>query len=437
MSTQIYNTLSYTDLTIKKTMNKAQKIAYCPAVTPLDLSGHVVPAGRKYAEAVELYATTGLPMRCIAEICEVTPRGLSAYIGRNHRQLLYARYGLNIGDCETDTLKIRPVRGQSYRSHIKYKDAIEACGDIAYIEYNVSQIARLFGLSGPALSSQLRVHYPDVIPARERLRKRLGLADNAHRGARKISNDVYEEALRMYRNTDMTIPQVAEKCDVSKGGLVQYMRFYHKEIIKYKEEKRCAAKESKSTRIAGQLSGNGRLYGPKSGTVERYAPAVELYRTTFKSIPEIAAETGVSVSGLRNYLKQWQGEAGKIDHRRSSKASDKYAAAIASLSVNARPVASVAAEYGLNPDVFRRYLKTNAPHLIPSACTAREKYKDAVNEYATTSESLKNIAQRHGLVYNSLLGYILRNCPHERDSHQKIVEQQGRSESDREMDIRK
>ena len=407
-------------------MDNAQKNTYCQTIATLDssvqeVSQKVSGVERKYAEAVELYATTALPMRTIAEICGVTPRGLSAHIGRNHRQLLYDRYGLDAADSDAAPLQIRPRKGQSLKTHLKYKDAIEASGDMAYIEYNMSGIARLFGLNPTALTSQLRVHYPDVIASRERLRKRLGLSGNAHRGARKESADNYDEAVRLYRNSDLTISQVAEKCGVSKGGLVQYMRFYRKETIARKEEQRSEARASSAPHQAGKMSGNGCLYGPKPETIERYAPALELYRTTFKSIPEIARETGVSVAGLRTYLKQWQGEAGRIDHRRSSKASEKYAAAIASLSVNARPISAVAADYGLNPEVFRQYLKANAPHLIPSGCSSREKYKDAVREYATTAESLKSIAHRYGLVYSSLLGYVLRNCPQERESHIKIV----------------
>lgn len=54
--------------------------------------------------------------------------------------------------------------------------------------------------------------------------------------------------------------------------------------------------------------------------------------------------------------------------------------------------------------------------------SSSEKYAQAIHEYATTAEPLKSIAQRHGIVYNSLCGYVTRNCPEERASHQRIVE---------------
>ena len=100
------------------------------------------------------------------------------HIGRHHRGLLFARYVLKADDKDLQTVKVKPPKGQSLITYNKYKDAIAACRDLAYIEYNISQIGRMFGHDGSALASQLRFHYPDVIPFREKLRKRLGIADS-------------------------------------------------------------------------------------------------------------------------------------------------------------------------------------------------------------------------------------------------------------------
>lgn len=416
-------------------MTEPQKNAYQPTVKPVDfnrlpVSLRAAGADRKYAEAVKMYATTDLSICRVAQLCGVTPGGLSAHIGRYHRPLLYARYGLDANNSEAQPLKVKPPKGQSLKTHLKYKDAIEACGDIAYIEYNVSQIARLFGLNPTALTSQLRVHFPEIIPGRECLRQQLGIADNTHRGARKASVEVYEEAMAMYRDTDMTIPEVAKLCDVSKGGLVQYLRFYHKDILDAKAARRKSA--TKTDGLVGELSGNGRLYGPNAETVKLYAAALELYRTTSMSISEIAAETGVSSSGFRAYLKYWSDDL-PANSRRTKATAAKYADAIASLKASPRPVAEVAAEFKLNPDVFREYLKAHEPELAASQgmtrlaagkmvrSSSRAKYQAAISEYAATAEPLKTIALRHGINYNSLLGYVLRNCPQERESHKKMV----------------
>lgn len=279
-------------------------MTYQGGATPTD---HRLPtpqraaaAESKYAAAVALYAATDLPVRAVAEKCGVGAAALGAHIRRHHRDLLLERHGLDGAGAD---VKLRGTRGQSVKAHLKYKEAIEACGDVAYIEYNVSQVARMFGLDGTALASQLKVHYPDVIPARERLRKRLGIADNTHRGARPWSREGYEKAVAMYGASDLTLAEVATECGVSKSGLCQYMRFYHPDVLAGRQSRRKAA--AAGDRKAGAPSGNGSVYGPSEATVARYAAAVQLYRTTDKPVDAIAADTGVPLPGLRAYLRRW------------------------------------------------------------------------------------------------------------------------------------
>ena len=431
-----------------------QAVVFNNTVSSVDLNRlpntrRIVAAEDKYAVAVELYDATDMTLHQVAEKCGVTTRGLSAHIGRYHRPLLFARYGID-NDTAT-TFKIKPQKGQSQKTHLKYREAIEACGDIAYIEFNVSQIAHLFDLNGTALASQLRVHYPDVIPHRERLRQRLGIADNTHRGPRRASLDQYSEALEMYRNTNLTIPEVAERCKVSKGGFSQFMRFYHHDVIAAKASRRSEARRDRTSRQAGALSASGKPYGPSSATVERYASALHLYRTTSMTIGEIVDSTGVPPEGFKGYIHKWHRDdmlrrrgyaadsttipdlAATKRYLRSTRG--KYTGAIESLRNTPRPVAEVAAEFGLHPDVFREYLKTHEPELaaqqgmvrLPDGRMVRKsahgKYTDAIREYATSTEPLRSIAQRHGIVYKSLMGYLTRNCPAERESHRRLVDE--------------
>lgn len=404
----------------------------------------------KYAEAVQLYATSDLTIRKVAELCGVTAIGLSTHIGKYYRALLFARYGLGDMSVSLDTIKIRPRKGQSIASHLKYKDAIEACGDLAYIEFNVSQVARLFKLDGSGLAAQLRVHYPEIVENRETLRKRLGIADNIHRGARKCCAEAYSEALAIYRDTDLTITEVADVCNVSKSGLCQFMRYYHKDIMDHKAARREAAVRKPGFRRVGALSGNGNLYGPRAGTVERYAAALELYRTSSMTVDEIAERSGVCAAGFKGYLHQWhrgeklrrrgiewdgESEVSLRDtpHYLKSTAA-KYAAAVESIKAAPRAVADVAREFGHDPDIFRIYLKKHEPelmkqlgmtHLASGKLVRRSsaaKYESAIREYATSTDTLKSIAQRHNLVYKSLFNYMKRNCPEERASHDKLLE---------------
>lgn len=418
----------------------------------LPTEARIPAAERKYAKAVEMYASTELTVKKIAELCGVTAAGLSSHIGKHHRKLLFARYGLDANDEDLKAVKIKQPKGQSLITYRKYKDAIKACSDLAYIEYNISQVARIFGLEGTALASQLRVHYPEVIPFREKLRKRLGLADNTHRGVRPWCDEAYAEAVKLYRETDMSIPEVAELCNVPLGGFSQHMRYYHQDVIKSKSKMRREARRKVGVRKQGALAGNGQHYGPKPETVEKYAQALDLYRNTFLTIKEIVAQTGVPLSGFAGYLHQWyrgeklrrrgyewDGESepdlqGTKQYLKST--AGKYAAAIESLQKNPRHVAAVAAEFGFNPEVFREYLKKHEPELAAQhgmtrringklvKRTSEDKYGDAIREYATSSEPLKSIARRYGIVYNSIMGYVMRNCPDERESHRRLVERE-------------
>lgn len=213
----------------------------------------------------------------------------------------------------------------------------------------------------------------------------------------------------------------------------QHLRYYHKDVIEAKAKKRAEAKRKLGSRKPGRLAGNGTAYGPKPETVAKYAKALDLFRTTGMTITEIAKATGVTKSGFAGYLHMWHrgdkllrrgqewdgdSEPDLINTKRSLKSvAVKYAAAIESLKENPRPVAEVAAEFGHHPEVFRDYLKHHEPELYALHGMTRradgklvkrssaEKYCKAIQEYATTTEPLKSISRRHGIVYNSIMGY--------------------------------
>lgn len=330
----------------------------------------------KYAEAVRIYSESDAPLSDIARQCGLTPGGLSNYISRHHRDMLLKKYGIKALDC---AMRIKKRTGQSIHTHYKYKEAILACSDVAYIEYNISQIAEMFGLDPAALASQLRFHYPEVITERERVRREQGLADNIPRGARPCCVEAYADAVAMYRDTDLTVRAVADACDVSAGGLAQHLQFYCKPVVREKAARRDASAANAKARRRSMLSAGGLRRSPKP------------------------------------------------------KAAEKYAAAIASLRESPRPVAEVAAEFGLHPDVFREYLQRHEPALAASRGmehradgklvkrSSEEKYAAAIKEYATSADTLKDIAKRHGLVYGSLSAYVRRNCLAAQESHKKIV----------------
>ena len=406
---------------------------------------------RKYAQAVDLYAHTEMTLQAIAKECEVSLGGLKSYLRRHQRELVLARYQIPTDGKDPKEIKIIAKGKQSPVAHAKYKEAIEACDSLKYIDLNVSQVARMFNLDGTALANYMRVHYPDIPVWREKVRMRLGINDNISRGARPECVEQYAEAVELYRTTEMTLPEVAEAYHVSEHGLSQHLRFYHKDLLMQKEEQRQQTKALEK-KERGDLLGNGRKYEPSQNTEHLYAEALALYKNTALTMKEIVKRTGVPAEGFRAYLHKWHRElvlersgiSGDVDASvdlrkakcRMKTVAAKYEAAIDSLRQNPRPVAQVATAFGFHPEVFRDYLHKHEPELAKQqgmvqtkggrwvSRRSEEKYAEAIRLYETTTENLKSIARRLGLTYNSLGGYVRRNYPEVIERHQRLLEKE-------------
>lgn len=332
-------------------------------------------AGEKYRDAIELYKTTDKSVTEIAAECGLSRTALAAYIQRKHRDLMARRHGVSVVD---DGGKLRKKSGQNAATHAKYKEAIEACDSMEYVEMNVSQIARVYNLSPSALANQLRAHYPDVLKRREDARKRLGLADNKHRGVRKSAEETYAPAIELLRTSDMSVEEAAEACGVSFSGLKQHLLFYHRDVAEAREERR---EEGMENPRIGAVGGNGRLRVPREEDMRRFEEAVKMYRDTSLSMKEIAEKSGVDVNQLRYHMMMWHRK--NIFERRGvqlpedasdreelsgskrySKASaEKYAEVIALLKTSDISTEAAAKKFGFVPEVLRSYLKEHEPEL--------------------------------------------------------------------------
>ena len=401
----------------------------------------------KYRQALELYRTTCLPVKEICARTGVSTSAFRSFIHACHRELLFARYGVEVAPGKAATTRLRKRYGQTAASRAKYGEAIRACDDIAYIEYNVSQIAHLFRLNPSGLGNQLRNHYPEIIERRERERRRLGVNDNQHRGVKPWCKEQYAAAVEHLRTTDDTIRRTADLYGLSYPGLREHLLFYHKDLVRKRADKRERAKSG--AKVRGALTGNGSRHEPKAGQTEKYREALRLYRDTAMTQRQIAEATGITVTGLRNHLRIWNREL-IVEHRGHKwregedidltrtkhylkSTAEKYAGAIARLKETGRPTAEVAREFGLHPECFRRYLKEHEPELYVRQGMVRtdggramsrrsvEKYGEAVRLYETTTEPLRNIADRLGLQYNSVGGFVRRNRPDAIEAHNRLV----------------
>lgn len=255
----------------------------------------------KYRPALELYATSDLSTVEICRRCEVSLNGFSRYIGIYHRHLMLERNGIKCSREEAGGIKMNQRRGQLPATHAKYKEAIAACDSMDYIAYNVSQIAREFGLNGTNLGRQLRTHYPEVLEFRERARQRLGLDDGLPRGIRPWCKEQYAEAVGLLRDDRyITVQEAADRSNVSYTGLEQHLIFYHKELVENRIKIR---EQATKQQRKGKITGRGTLHAPTYETITKYAEALHLYRTTPMSARKIAKQTGVSIRGFYDYYR--------------------------------------------------------------------------------------------------------------------------------------
>lgn len=368
----------------------------------------------KYREALELYRTTDMTVEAICARTKSSVRGFRSYIHRFHRDLLLARHNLKASPEEASEIRLNKGVGQRASTHAKYREAIEACDSMEYIEFNVSEIARMFHLSPSALANQLRSHYPDIQERRERERSRSGIDDNHHRGVTPGTERQYAEATEHLRESEDTIRQTAELYGVSYSGLREHLLYYHKDLILKRADRRKKAVHDKRP---GEINGGGGRHAPSPESLEKYKEAVRLYSETEMTYEEIASATGISVSGLRYHLRMWHPEM--IAGRKSTAL--KYEPAIARLKESGEPVATVAAQFGLNPETFRKYLHKHEPELASSLGMevledgkkrlnrSAARYEEALRLYANGTETLKSIAERLGINYKSLWGYWQRN----------------------------
>ncbi|MBQ9720744.1 MAG: hypothetical protein IJV64_08630, partial [Oscillospiraceae bacterium] len=204
---------------------------------------------------------------------------------------------MNPASERTNPTAAQPLRrrssafGQRPETAEKYREAVQACSSIEYLELNVSQIARMFGFAPTALSNQLRAHFPEVIPRREELRRKLGFADGITRGVKTASAAQYAPAVELLRTSDLTLREAAAQAGVSYTGLRSHVLFYHRELADARLRQREDAAGRKVAR--GQRGGNGAHREPKPETVAKYAEALRLVQETELTYVEIAARCGV------------------------------------------------------------------------------------------------------------------------------------------------
>lgn len=193
--------------------------------------------------------------------------------------------------------------GQSPETEQKYREAVQACMSILNLSLNVADIARMYHLDPQCLRGQLKRHYPEVIPRRNELRAMLGYAVLDQSRLHQSSMEKYVPAVKMLKETDLTVKEVAERCGVTYLGLQQHLIYYHKDVAELRLGKRMQALAG-SVAVGGKDC-NNRPVGPSATMQARYAPAIKMARETDLPLTEIAQRCGVEPRGLQCYVQKW------------------------------------------------------------------------------------------------------------------------------------
>ena len=331
--------------------------------------------------------------------------------------------------------------GQRPKTRDRYAEAVQACKSIEHLDKSVGEIARMFGHGDQCLRNQLKRHFPEVLELRNRLRVLLGM-DTKLRGVSKETELKYAPAVEMLRTTDLTIAEVAQRCNVSSQGLQQHVLYHHRDLAQRRLEKRFHAVDQRAT---GGMSGTGRPNRPRKATEALYAEALEMYRTTDLTVPEIALKCGVITHNFQCYLQRWcrsdmavreklrqekleqqRKEREEIGNRsRTFKALKKYSPALKIIEDGAT-YEEAAERLGVDVGNLCWWVRNNHPEIhwqehqnqivwLPEGTSCRksswDRFGEAVHAYCETDESINEIARRFGLYPSSLRNFLVRKFP--------------------------
>lgn len=255
----------------------------------------------------------------------------------------------------------------------KYAEAVRL---YASTDMSVKDIALRFGFSRDVLGQYLRRHHRELVLRRHGMTAGNGdlmdvkIVKSGQQSAN--AHEKYKDAVAACDSTryiEQTVSQIARRFNVTPTGLSNFMRRHYPDILPNREQLR--------QRLG--LSDNVHR-GVSRMAEEQYKDAVELYRTTDMTLPEVASKCGVSERGLLQHLsfyhKDILKEKGK--RRKQAKATKrkpkgamlgngrknrpspavvmKYAAALALYKSTDKTMKDIVAETGVPAQGFRSYV---------------------------------------------------------------------------------
>ena len=182
-----------------------------------------------------------------------------------------------------------------------YAKAVEMLKDPSI---TVLRAAEKCGVSYSGLQQHLLFYHKDIADARmmtrcDALLKPLAVGDFTATGGIRVPRPgavaLYSPAVEMYKNTKLSIVEIARRCGISEHNFRAYIQRWHGDLM-----------EQRRARVQKELEGKkkrAKINVSRSALArEKYLPSVELVKSGY-SVTDAAKKLNVNVDNLRSWLK--------------------------------------------------------------------------------------------------------------------------------------
>lgn len=320
----------------------------------------------KYGEAIAACGSeeyVRLTVKAIAEKFHVSPNGLWGQLHSHYPEIIKfrekRRFELGIS--------LHHRRGPQLITVETYSDAIKLLEDP---KVTLQEAAEQTGVTLAGLRCYYLRNCKDLQKSREKSRREAMSTRGEGRmsglgGIRKINEKnrgQYEEALRLFRETTMTVKDIAHQTGMKYYKLLYYLKYWNRDLV-------IARKSAEPESLPGSTN---LINSPHRNiwTTEKYAEAVKTLEEGTSSVERLCKESGLSPECLRDYLKKYY------------------------------------------PDLHLKYGQTTLDNGKKVLGRSYAKYAPAIEELKSNPGlELKTLAEKHGLVYNSFTAFLRRNFP--------------------------
>ena len=276
----------------------------------------------RYAEAIQACGSIGFLDLTVGEIAKMfghTDPCLRNQLKRHFPEMLAQRERIRV----QLGLNKQPLRGVSASTEAKYAPAIEL---LRTTDMTIREVAERCGLSIIGLQQHVLFHHRDL--AQQRLAKRIEALDKPRstdgmsgtgrpNRPRQATAELYAEAVEMYRTTDLTVAEIALKCNVMTHNFQCYLQRWCRSDIAVREKLRREKLERQRKERAAMEDRSRTTVAQR-----KYTPALKLIKegTTYR---EAAEKLGVNMDSLSRWVRKYHPETHSQELRNQSVARRK------------------------------------------------------------------------------------------------------------------